>query len=240
MNLLLLVEGQQTEPRVYPTWLRRHLPGLQQVANVAGLTSDGYVLVRGNGYPSCLRRIDGLLRDIEDHPGKVDHFWVCVDSEECSYAERHTQVQRALDEAAASLNVWKLNPQLQLRIIVQHCCIETWFLGHAGFLRAGPQSRRLVEFKRFHDVSLLDPEEMGCPEGYVTRASFHCEYLKEMLAERSHRYAKDKPGVVLEANYFAALRQRCQRTQHLRSFQRLLDGLDALAPSITSAGVLER
>lgn len=29
MNLVLLVEGAQTEPRVYEAWLNRWLPGLQ-------------------------------------------------------------------------------------------------------------------------------------------------------------------------------------------------------------------
>jgi hypothetical protein len=64
--------------------------------------------------------------------------------------------------------------------------------------------------------------------GYLRKAHFHLNYLKEMLAERSHRYSKDRPGVVLEHSYFDALRQRCQRTGHLPSFQRLLDALAAL------------
>ena len=223
MSLLLLVEGEQTEPSVYKAWIHQHLPSLRAAANVAGLVGEGYVLVRGKGYPSANRRIAGLLRDIDENPGKVDEFWICVDSDEDSYDERYRQVQRAVDEAASATTIQKTSPLLKIRIIIQHCCIETWFLGHDGFMRAGPQSRKLVEFKRFYDVSLSDPELMGRPPGYVTRASFHLDYLREMLAERNHRYSKRHPGVVADASYFQALKSRCERTAHLRSFQRLVD-----------------
>jgi hypothetical protein len=100
VNLLLLVEGNQTEPRVYSTWIERRLPKLQRAENVAGLTANGYVLIRGNGYPSYLRRITGLLRDLQDNPGKVDCFWICVDSEDSTYEERHAEIPRLPQEGA--------------------------------------------------------------------------------------------------------------------------------------------
>lgn len=228
MNLVLLVEGSETEPKVYQAWLRRCLPALQRVANVADLTVNGYVLVSGKGYPSCYGRIEALLRDIDDAPGKVDAFWLCLDSDEDTYEARYAEAKAAIDKAMQGTRLAKTNPSLDVRMIVQHCCIETWFLGHEGFLRAGPQSRALVEFKRFYDVSEGDPESMGKPPGYVTRQSFHLAYLQEMLVERSHRYSKRSPGVVLEPSYFDALRVRCARRGHLPSFQKLLDAVGAL------------
>jgi hypothetical protein len=223
VNLVLLVEGSETEPKVYRAWLGQRLPGLARVPNVADLTTDGYVLVSGKGYPSCYGRLEALLRDIDDHPGKVNAFWFCLDSDEDTYEARYAEAQEAIAEAAKGTRLAKTNPLLEIHVIVQHCCIETWFLGHEGFLRAGPQSRELVKFKRFYDVSADDPELMGAAPGYVTRQSFHLAYLREMLAERSHRYSKISPGVVLEPSYFDALRVRCERRGHLPSFRKLLD-----------------
>lgn len=100
-------------------------------------------------------------------------------------------------------------------------------------MRAGPQSRELVDFKRFFDVSADDPEQMGAYPGYVTRQSFHEAYLKAMLAERGHRYTKQRPRVVLEPSYFEAVRTRCTPTGHLASFQKLLDALRAAGDPLT-------
>jgi hypothetical protein len=223
VNLVLLVEGRETEPKVYRAWLRQRLPALVRVPNVADLTSDGYVLVSGKGYPRCYERIEALLRDIDDNPGKVDAFWLCLDSDEDAYEDRYAEAEAAIADARKTTGLDKTNPLLKVRVVVQHCCIETWFLGHEGFLRAGPQSRELVKFKRFYDVSAEDPELMGAAPGYVTRQSFHLSYLREMLAERSHRYSKISPGVVLESSYFDALRARREHRGHLLSFGKLLD-----------------
>jgi hypothetical protein len=231
VNIVLLVEGAETEPRVYQAWLRHRLPALRQALDVADLATNGYVLVSGEGYPAYADRLDGLLRDIDDHPGKVQEFWVCVDSDEDTYEDRYEEVQSAIAAAKRGTQLAKTNPSLEIRVIVQHCCIETWFLGHDGFLRAGPQSRDLVEFKRFFDVSVDDPEQMGRYPGYRTRQSFHEAYLKAMLRERSHHYTKQRPRVVLEPSYFEALQKRCARTGHLASFQKLLSAFRAAGAS---------
>jgi hypothetical protein len=92
MNLVLLVEGSATEPQVYRAWLQQHLPALREVPTVGGLTTDGYVLVQGMGNPSYIRRIAALLRDIDDHPGKVQAFWICVDAEDATCEQRRDKV----------------------------------------------------------------------------------------------------------------------------------------------------
>src|SRR5262249_16915794 len=151
---------------------------------------------------------------IDASPGKVHSFWICVDSDENTYADRFAEVQQAVADATRGTTLTRTNPSLEIRVIIQHCCIETWLLGHDGFLRTGPQSSDLVEFKRFFDVSTDDPELMGRYPGYVTRQSFHEAYLKAMLAERGHRYTKQRPRVVLEPSYFDALRRRRARSGH--------------------------
>lgn len=234
MSLVLLVEGSQTEPQVYRAWLKAHNPELQPASTVADLTPRGYLLVRGDGFPSYARRISGILRDIKDNPGKVLEFWICVDSDEDSHAARYAKVQRAVTEGEIEAQLQRDKLQLTVRIIIQHCCIETWFLGHDGFMRTGPQSRALVDFKRFFDVSADDPEQMGTFPGYVTRQSFHEAYLKAMLAERGHSYTKQRPRVVLERSYFEALQKRCLQTGHIPSFRKLVDSLGELKQLIAS------
>jgi len=232
VNLVLLVEGAQTEPRVYEAWLNRWLPGLRPVQNVADLTTDGYAMVRGRGYPSCYRRIEGLVQDIAEHPGQIDSFWLCLDSDEDSYADRLAEARAAIAEQIQKTRLGSLYPPFDVRVIVQHCCIETWFLGHSRFLRPGPQDPELVRFKRFYDVSADDPEEMPALAGYLTRQSFHLAYLQAMCSERSAPYTKTKPGAVLAPPYFDALQERHGGTGHLQSFGVLLAALRAAGAAL--------
>jgi hypothetical protein len=229
VNLDFLVEGDRTEPRVYREWLRHRFPMLTQVEQIDQVTSNCYILFRGNGYPSCLKRIGRVLADIRDRP-VIDHFFVCVDAEERSYDDKFAEISQVIANMEAQTGVRAKHPRLTAHVIVQHCCIETWFLGHAKMLRRNPTSIRLGEMKSFYDVSLADPEAMGRPRGYVTRASFHLAYLQEMLREQGKIYSKTSPGVVLEQNYLDALRLRCTSTGHLPSLQRLFTAWDAISP----------
>ena len=98
MNLVLLVEGAETEPRVYEASLRHRLPALRRVPNVADLTADGYVLVSGKGYPSCYRRIAGLLQDTLWEGTVVLHFL------EGAQTAFQAEVIRQVDAAHAALS----------------------------------------------------------------------------------------------------------------------------------------
>jgi hypothetical protein len=148
VNLVLLVEGEKTETRVYEAWLHQQLPALQRVRNVADLTTDGYVLVAGMGIPSYERRLAALLRDIDQSPGTVQQLWICVDSDDATYEQRYAKVEHHLAEGKEGTRLAVTNPALEVRILVQHCCIETWFLGHEAFARGATQSPEIVAFKR--------------------------------------------------------------------------------------------
>lgn len=221
MNLYLLVEGRQTERRVYREWLAHAMPPLKEVNRIQDLVADNFLIISGGGYPSCLDRIRGTLRDIRDHEHPVDHYLVCIDAEEDPYEQRLAAVQQVVTETALREGVLSRHPGLGLHVIVQNCCIETWFLGHARMLKRNPDSATLAAWKRQFDVSLDDPEDLPALDGYITRASFHLAYLKEMLAEHGKRYSKEHPGVVTERGYLQALRERCTTTGHLRSLNRL-------------------
>ncbi len=227
MNVVLLVEGEKTETQVYEEWLHHRLPALRPARNVADLTTDGYVLVAGMGIPSYERRLAALLRDIDKRPGAVQQLWICVDSDEATYAQRYAKVERHLAEGKEGTTLAWTNPALDVRILVQHCCIETWFLGHEAFARGATQSPEIVAFKRFFDVSADDPEEMSRGLGYPTRQSLHLAYLRAMLAEHGRPYSKRNPEIVCHPSYLDALQKRCARTGHLPSFRKLLDAFHA-------------
>lgn len=227
MNLFFLVEGRHTERRVYEAWIRHTFPELQCVRDLAEVSTNCYCIFSGYGNPSYLKRIASALRDIYDRP-VIDHFFVCSDSEEMPYEDAFDLTRTALHDAAHACSLAERLPHIGLHVVVQHCCIETWFLGHGKMLRRNPTSPELVEMKRFYDVSTKDPELMGKPEGYPTKASFHGKYLKEMLLEHGKRYSKEHPGVVVGNDYLDALRQRCASTGHLQSLAALLSTWDAL------------
>ncbi|MDC0748391.1 hypothetical protein [Polyangium mundeleinium] len=200
---------------------------MRSVRDLADVESNCYCIFSGYGNPSYLKRIESALRDICDRP-VIDHFFVCSDSEEMRYEDAFDLTRGVLDDAARACSLVEKAPNIGLHVVVQHCCIETWFLGHGRMLRRNPTSPELVEMKRFYDVSNSDPEIMGKPDGYTTKASFHGKYLKEMLLEHGMRYSKEHPGVVVRKDYLDALRQRCASTGHLQSLSALLTTWDAL------------
>jgi hypothetical protein len=230
VNLYFLVEGDRTEKKLYRHWIRHALPHLSEVGLVADLIGDRFYIISGGGYPSYVDRIHDSLLDLKDQPA-VEHFFICIDSEELSYAAKLAEISDELARAERATRVRDCNPYFRSHVIVQHCCAETWFLGNRSMMTRHPSSPKLRSFQRFFDVRTDDPENMGCLPGYTTRASFHEQYLKAMLLEKNPQlhYTKRNPGDVLQLHYFDALRERCAAGD-LASLRVLLDTWHALTP----------
>jgi len=160
----------------------------------------------------------------------VDHFFVCVDAEELTFEARHREIADEIARWERETAVREGNPTFRSHVIVQSCCIETWFLGHRKMMRRSPTSPLLAEYRRFYDVRESDPEHMGAYRGFSTRARFHQAYLQEMLLDQNPRlrYSKVHPGSVLDRDYLDALRERVASTDHLRSLKRLFEIWDTL------------
>lgn len=220
MNLFFLVEGRRTEAKVYDAWIKHVFPHLRQVKDISDFTTDNYRIFSGNGYPQYRKRLEQAFLEIIDHP-VVDHFFLCLDSEELEYEARMAEVRQVVNEIAEKTAIHRKLHRLQAHIVVQHCCIETWFLGHQKMMRQAGMSPELAKMKQFYDVRQNDPELMGKPAGYVTRASYHEAYLKEMLREHDMTYSKEQPGAVCTRHYLDALRERCETTGHLGSLLKL-------------------
>ncbi len=215
MNLYFIVEGE-TEKKIYRSWLSHVFPSLRFVGRAEDVTEDCIRLLSGKGYPQYLNLIDEIIEEIAGIvQDRVDHLFVCVDSEELSFEERHQEVTDRISQR---------HPPYRWSVIIQNCCIETWLLGNQRFFRPNPQRERLRGFKGFYDVSQLDPEKMGWHPEFQLRASFHFEYLREMIRDRSPRlsYTKKKPGPTTERSYLRALADRHRQTDHIQSFGQLV------------------
>ena len=240
MNLLFLVEGGKTEPKVYKAWLQHLFPSLTFVVRPEDMTMNTYRIIAGNGYPSMVdrqnnnsevSRLEACLIDIEKF-GNVNHFFICIDSEEHSYTARFHELKSKLDDLKSGYNID--SSKTEIHIIIQHCCFETWALGNAEIpneYSSIGSSPVLSEFQEYYDILVNDPEEMSSfPPGHIfrTKAKFHERYLKEYLKEFGLSYSKKDPKVVADKKYLDALKKRCESMNHLSSLKLLLDIWDSI------------
>lgn len=221
MNIYLLVEGQSTEPYVYPTWLSYLLPELKRVDNFDEVEQNNYYLFSSYGIPSVYTDIINAIKDINS-AGKYNYFVVCLDADSATVYQRESKVIQLINES----NV-KLIDQTSLKIIVQNCCIETWFLGNRKVYTRNPQKNsRFIEYARFYNVSQNDPELMEKPESFDGSLShFHFAYLKAMFNERGNMvYSKSNPREVQKESYLRELQNRVKVTPfHLNSFTNFIN-----------------
>lgn len=233
MNLLFLVEGRKAEPKIYRAWLAAEFPNLEFVNKPEDMTVNCCRIIPGNGYPNMFSpskldgtpsKLEACLLDIQQYEN-IDHFFICLDAEEESYGDRLATVEAKLQNSPS----YPLVPQkTTIHIVIQVCCIETWLLGNTEVLNSVPslsQSEQLLEFFKYYDVRLQDPEIMGKgPElaYFLTKAQFHKRYFKEYIKQVGKSYSEKQNKVVANADYWAGLQTRCQETQHLGSLQNLM------------------
>ena len=226
MNLYFLVEDSGSGKKIYESWIKLYFPNIAKVDASHLVRENNCVVVSGKGYPSYLNRIPESLQDITEHGG-FDHFFICIDTEEMSCEEKKMEIESLLISAPSFNNT---------HIILHHCCIETWFLGHAKMMKSQPEGETLRRFKNFYDVSIRDPELMPTFDGYHVRAQFHFKYFQEMCREHHGvYYSKASCGVVFERHFLEELKDRIRRTNHLGSFSGFVEILSRLQTSnITS------
>jgi hypothetical protein len=204
-----VVEGRQTEKKIYRAWLRHAFPGLDGVGRIEDMDEARYYLIAGNGYPSYLERIRNAVGDIRAEPGRFDHLWVCVDSEEPTAEQRRTEIVDIMGGACP--------------VVVHDCCIETWLLGHRKLVKRNPQGAHLRDLYTHYDVLTRDPEGMPAwPPRYPLRAALHEAYLKALFCERKLSYSKQHPSEACDLPYLRELIGRVDETAHLQSLRLLV------------------
>ena len=113
MNLYFVVEDSGAGKKVYRSWLQHLFPYLSQVQAPVQIASNNYYLVSGRGYPAYKNTINAALEDIQTYP-KIDHLFICVDTEELSLDEKFAEIREVLKRSTAFENT---------HVILHNCCI---------------------------------------------------------------------------------------------------------------------
>jgi hypothetical protein len=206
----LVVEGRHTEKKIYRAWLRHAFPDLDGVGRIEDMDEARYYLIAGNGYPSYLDRIRNAVADLRAQPGRFDHLWVCVDSEELAAEQRRVEIAGVIAGAACPV---------ASTVVVHDCCMETWLLGNRRFIKRNPHSALLRELYAHYDVLTRDPEAMPARAPHRVRAGLPLQYLEELFREHSLSYTKKQPGEACGLPYLRELIGRVDETEHLQSLR---------------------
>ena len=220
MNLYVIVEGRRTEKKVYPAWFNHIVPDLNRVSWPHEVEENNYFLFNGNGYPALLHNHLKNSIDEVNELGNFDYLVLALDVDESTIKGRIQEVNSFIEEHALKLN------QAELIIIPQNRCIETWFLGNKKVFKQNPQDPDLLEYIKFYNVQVNDPEEMGTYQGFNSFSQFHGAYCTKFLRERNIRYSKNRPNGVVDKDYLESLISRNNETNHIQSFRRLIDFLE--------------
>ncbi len=218
MNLYFLVEGKQSERKVYPAWLGYILPELQRVESCDDVNEKNYYLISGEGYPSLI--YDFIPRSIAEinSNGKYSYFVVCLDAEENTLAELTTEIENFLTQQKLKLN------NAELVLIFQNRCLESWLLGNRKIYSRNPQNKPLLDYTKYYDVSVNCPENMGRYQDFNTHAQFHGAYLRALFEAKNITYSKKRPGDVLKPFYLEQLLTRIQfQPEQLTTFRHFID-----------------
>ncbi|MEG4421671.1 hypothetical protein QUA70_24245 [Microcoleus sp. LAD1_D5] len=229
MNLYFLVEGTQSERKVYPAWLAHLLPELQRVDNCDDVNEKNYYLISGEGYPSLI--YDFIPRSIAEinSNGKYNYFVVCLDAEENTVAELTTEIYEFLTEQKMKLN------HTELVLIFQNRCLESWLLGNRKIYARNPQNKLLLDYTKYYDVSVNCPENMGRYQDFNTHAQFHGAYLRALFEAKNITYSKKRPGDVLKPFYLEQLLARIQvQPEQLTTFRQFIDFCNKIKPKLST------
>jgi hypothetical protein len=217
MNLYFLVEGMQSERKVYPAWLSHLLPELTRVQSYDEVNEKNYYLISGEGYPSLYNFIPPAIAEINSN-GKYSYFVVCLDAEENTVSELETEIDEFLSQQKLKLN------NAELVLIFQNRCLESWLLGNRKIYSKNPQDKPLLDYTRYYDVSVNCPENMGSYQEFNTHAQFHGAYLRALFAAKNTTYSKTRPGDALKPFYLEQLLKRIEeKPEQLTTFRHFVD-----------------
>ena len=220
MNIYFLVEGRSTEKKLYTAWLTYLIPEFKRVDFYDQVNHNNYFLISGNGYPSILDEgIPNAIDKIQE-VSKYNYLVICLDADEDTVEEREQYVNDFITKHIT------IPAQLEIVIIIQNRCIETWLLGNRTiFNPKQPLQRLLADYVQHYDVYENDPELMG-RFNCRNHADFHFAYLKSIFEAKKLSYSKKFPGVAQEQYYLNQLKKRIDKTEHLKTFQKFINFCD--------------
>ncbi|MFQ2224504.1 hypothetical protein ACK32A_17040 [Aeromonas enteropelogenes] len=224
MKVYVLVEGVSTEMAVYPVWFDSLIPvkpvfRFIEEFNDFRDSESGIFYVSGQGYPSILNHIENAIEN--SRAANVDYLIVVVDSDEANPIARENDIRQ-------EINKLEIPDRLQVMIIVQNRCFETYLLANRRCIPRVAQSEELVTYKRYYDVHNNDPELMGNFEPDNTHSQFHFKYAATALRENRIMYSKANPNGVCNTAYLEGILSRTRDTRHLNSFTSLINNVNQI------------
>lgn len=215
MNIYIVVEGN-TEKEIYKSWVSLVNSQLSYVDSISEITNYNYYIISGGGYPSYFEVIDKAIEDV-NNLGIFDKLIIAIDSEEMSDNDKYIEINNYVIQKNCLINVV---------IIVQHFCIETWGLGNRKAIRPHPTSDRLREYMKIYNVRNNDPELLPPnPKDGLNRAQFAKKYLRVALNEKNKHITLmfGFSKFLSNQKYFDQLKQRQKDTNHIKSFNIFLN-----------------
>ncbi|OQX24334.1 MAG: hypothetical protein BWK80_21305 [Desulfobacteraceae bacterium IS3] len=117
MNIYFLVEGQSSEPYVYPAWISHLVPELRRVDNFDEVDHNNYYLFSSYGIPSVEKDIVNAVKDINSS-GKYHYFVICIDADAATIPQREAKILDLMEKEQIALA-----DNTTLKIVVQNRCI---------------------------------------------------------------------------------------------------------------------
>ncbi len=214
MNLYVVVEGN-VEKFVYQKWIPKVNPALTYVEYIDDITDNHFYIISGGGYPNYFGMIDDAIKDV-NLLNNIDRLVIAVDSEDMEREEKINEIQDFLRDKVC---------QTEIRVIIQHFCIETWALGNKKIVSLSRRSPKLREYLEFFDVKTNDPEKLPPYDvEKLNRAQFAKKYLLRLLKEKYKKltYTK-KDGVLVQPKFYERVRRRFDIDNHIQSFGDFLE-----------------
>jgi hypothetical protein len=215
VNIYIVVEGEVGEVQVYRKWVSYANSSLTYVDHISKMTHNNFSIISAGGIPRLYSVVKDAIADINNY-ANIDRLVISTDSEEMSYSEKYEEVMRHLSGLTCSA---------EIRIIIQHFCLETWGLGNRQAIRQHPQNLDLIKYMRLYNVRIEDPEMLpGYEEEGLYRSQFAAKYLKKAMNDkfRNLTYSKSNPTALLDPGYYNQVKRRLQETSHIASFNDFL------------------
>lgn len=214
MNIYVVVEGP-SEALIYRNWIPAVNNSLSIVGAIDAVQNNNFYLVSAEGYPYIFDTITAAFEDIKLYP-QYTRLVISVDSEDSTKAEKYAEISDKINTIKGALDV---------RIVVQHFCVETWALGNTRIIRPYSANSKLTSYRTLLDVRTENPELLpALPSEKLNRAQFAKKYLSLVINDRNPKlsYKAGKRSVVCDVTYFEQVRNRLQMTGHIASFSDFL------------------
>lgn len=217
MNIYVVIDGEYAIKKIFQRWIPLINKQLECVDYASDLKENNFVIYANrNGYPGIWSLAERAIEDANSNLS-ISRLVVCVDSEDKNYSEMLFDVKQRVEKKTC---------RVPIMYVIQHFCVETWFLGNVNVFRRTTKDNELKDYYTKFDIRNNDPENLpDYKHKFNTKAVFAYSYLRAGIRDsfgNKKFYNKHSPGIVQEETYFNAVFERHTKKQHIQSFKDFL------------------